>query len=94
MSMKYAYTRHQVPRGSRPDAETYDRMYLIKRLSVLRATYQVRLLAYSAVEQNKKLILSVPKECVFHGTLKDLVKSVPAVIKREVLLPADEGKSS
>ncbi len=68
-------------------------MYLIKSVSVLRATYQIRLLAFFALEQNKKLVLSVPKECVFHRTLKDLIKSVPAVIKREVLLPADEGES-
>ena len=91
--MKYAFTRHQVPRGSRPDGETYDRIYLIKRVSVLRATYQIRLLAFFALEKNKKLVLCVPKECIFHSSLKDLIGSVPAVIKREVLHPADEGSS-
>ena len=81
--MKFNYTRHQVARGSRPDAETGEKNYLIKNVSVLRATYQIRLLAFAAVESRKKLILKVPKSCQFHTTLKDLIKTSGTTIRRE-----------
>ena len=69
------YTHHQVPRGSRPDAETIDKIYLIKNVSMLRATYQVRLLVFKAVESRKRLILKVPQSCQFHSSLKKLIKT-------------------
>lgn len=83
--MEMKYTRHQVPRGSRPDAETIDRIYLIKNVTMLRATYQIRLLAFKAVETHKKLVLRVPPACQFHATLKGLIKTTGKAIKREDL---------
>jgi hypothetical protein len=83
--MQYHYTRHQVPRGSCPDAETIDKIYLIKNVSMLRATYQVRLLAFKATESRKKLMLKVPKTCQFHASLKELIKTTTPTIKREDL---------
>ncbi len=83
--MELKYTRHQVPRSSRPDAETIDRVYLIKNVSTLRATYQVRLLVFKAVESNKRLILKVPNACEFHTSLKDLIKVTGKSIGREDL---------
>ncbi len=62
-------TRHHVPRATRPDAETTTRLYLFKSVSVLRATYQIRLLLSQAEETGKKLIVRVPKAC---GLGKDL----------------------
>jgi hypothetical protein len=35
---------------------------LIKVVSELRATYQIRLLAHRAVEEKKKLVIEVPRE--------------------------------
>jgi hypothetical protein len=64
------YTRHQVPRGSLPDAETIDKIYLIKNVSMFRATYQVKLLAFKATQTHKKLVLTVPRACQFHTSLK------------------------
>lgn len=81
--MDFKYTRHQVPRGTRPDAETSDKLYLIKNASVLRATYQIRLLALRAVELRKKLVLRVPKSCKFHPSLKTLIRTTGNTIKRE-----------
>jgi uncharacterized OsmC-like protein len=83
--MQLKYTRHQVPRGTRPDAETLDKIYLVKNVSIIRATYQVRLLAFKSMESRKKLILKVPKACQFHASLKDLVKTTHNTIKREDL---------
>jgi hypothetical protein len=71
--IRLRYTRHQVPRAVRADAETYDQIMLIKNVSTLRATYQIRLLAFKAAETGKKLVIKVPKRCRVDGTLKDLV---------------------
>lgn len=83
--MEFRYTRHQVPRGSRPDAEAIDKIYLIKNVSVLRATYQIRLIVFKALDSQKKLILKVPRSCRFHISLKDLIKMTGKVVKREDL---------
>lgn len=66
------YTRHQVPRGTRPDAEVADRLYLIKNVSVLRATYQVRLLAYRAGQSGKKLVIRMPRSAKLARDLTEL----------------------
>lgn len=81
--MEFRYTQNQVARGARADAETRDRLFLIKRSSQLRATYQIRLLAYVARERGKKLVIEVPKKCVIHGCLRDLIAECPRFIKIE-----------
>jgi hypothetical protein len=83
--MELKYTGHQVPRGSRPDAETIDKIYLIKNVAVLRATYQIRLLAFKAVQSQKKLMLKVPPSCQFHASLRGLIKMTGKTIRREDL---------
>jgi len=83
--MSIKYTRHQVPRGTRPDAETLDTIYLIKNVSTIRATYQLRLLAYKASENHKKLMLKIPPSCQIHSSLKKLMKLTGQTIKRENL---------
>ena len=67
-------TKRHVARGARPDAEVNNRIYLIKNVSELRATYQIRLLLYRAVQENTKLVLDVPKSCVLSSPLKALAK--------------------
>jgi hypothetical protein len=66
-----------------PDAERFNRMYLIKNVSTLRATYQIRLLAFMAVESKKHLILREPTTCVFHESLEALVKLCKRSVVRE-----------
>jgi hypothetical protein len=73
------------PRGSRADAETSDAIYLIKNVSRLHATYQVRLLAFAARERGKRLILVVPRSCAFAAGLEALVRSSGGTIRREDL---------
>ncbi len=72
--MEFVLTRRQVARGARPDAEVANKLYLIKNVSTLHATYQVRLLLYRAISEDKKLIVDVPKHCQLSGPLASLVK--------------------
>jgi hypothetical protein len=73
------------PRGTRPDAETAEKIYLIKRVPTLRATYQVRLLLFRAAQQGKKLVLRVPATCQFDDALRELLRARPAASEREDL---------
>jgi hypothetical protein len=68
------YTRHQVPRGTLADAEVNKRIYLIKNVSILHATYQVRLLVYKAEQSAKKLVIRVPKTCKMARDLAELTR--------------------
>ena len=83
MEMEFRYTKHQVARGSRPDAESHDKLYLIKNVSELRATYQVRLLAFRALKEGKKLVLRLPKEAREHSSLRELRKACGSLMRIE-----------
>jgi hypothetical protein len=83
IELKRRYTSNQVARGAMPDAEKFNRMYLIKNVPTLRATYQIRLLAFMAVESKKQLILRVPATCVFHESLETLMKLSKKSVIRE-----------
>lgn len=72
--MKFEMTTRHVARGARADAETYDRLHLLKSCSELKATYQIRLLLYRAIQEGKKLVLNIPDECKLHDDLKAMVK--------------------
>jgi hypothetical protein len=79
--MDFRYTRHQVARGTRSDHETDDKYYLIKIVSEMRATYQVRLLTYFAHQKKKQLIIEVPKHCKIHSSLREFQKRFSNLIK-------------
>lgn len=81
--MKSKFTRHQVARSARPDAEAFNKMYLIKNVSKLRATYQIRLLAFRAADSGTKLILRVPVSCEFDISLLELIKTCGKSVLRE-----------
>jgi hypothetical protein len=76
-------TRHQVARSAMPDAEAFNRMYLVKNVSRLRATYQIRLLAFRAVEKGMQLILRVPEACIFDDSLSELIRKCGKSVARE-----------
>jgi len=81
--MKFRYTRYQVPRGARADSESFDKIILVKNVSTMRATYQIRLLAFKAVESKKKLVIIVPHHCRIDHTLRDLMKNLPNIVRVE-----------
>lgn len=72
MNTRTRFTRHQVPRGTLPSAEVGNRLVLIKKVSLLRATYQVRLLLFRAQQEGKKLVLALPKSAKLSRGLSQL----------------------
>jgi hypothetical protein len=81
--MNYRQTKHQVARGAFPDAQKGNDLYLFKHVSMLRATYQVRLLTYLASEAGKRLVINVPLHFKPHPTLSQLLKEFPKTIRIE-----------
>lgn len=81
--MRLQYTRHQVPRGSRPDAEVGDKLYLLKKVPVLHATYQVRLLAYRAQQEQRHLVIRAPRGFKLGPSLRALIAELPGIIRIE-----------
>lgn len=73
--MEFSYTKHQVPRGSRPDAVVGDNIYLIKYVTAMRLTYQIRLLAWMAQSKNKRLIIRLPQNAIVHQELMEFVRT-------------------
>ena len=59
--MEYRYTSHQTARGTRPDGNFGSTLYLVKRVSLLRLTYQIRLLTMMAATQRGRLVIQIPK---------------------------------
>ena len=83
MNVTPRYTKHQVARGTRPDVERMGILYLIKNCSLLRLTYQIRLLTYLATSRGRKLVINVPTKCVIHPTLRAFQKEHSKVIRIE-----------
>jgi hypothetical protein len=79
----YRYTKHQVARGTRADAQKGMVYYLFKNVSVLHATYQIRLLTYFAWKDGKKLIVRVPSVCRKTEALREFVREHGKVIRVE-----------
>lgn len=77
------YTPHQTPRGALADAETREKLYLFKSVSRLRLTYQIRLLAFRAAQENKKLVLRVPKNCRLDRALSVFIKDLRPIVQVE-----------
>lgn len=73
--MEFIMTKRHVARGARPDIEANNNLYLIKNVSSLRPTYQIRLLLYRATQEGVKLVIEVPKSCKISTSLKALIKS-------------------
>lgn len=81
--MDFRYTRHQVPRGARADAESGDKMFLIKNVTNLRLTYQIRLLTFRAQESHMSLIIKIPKASEIDPSLSDFLNEFPNLIRVE-----------
>ncbi len=81
--MDYRHTKHQVARGALADMNTYDELILIKLVSEMRLTYQIKMLTFQAIQEEKKLIIELPKYCKIHKSLKTFIKMYPKSIKIE-----------
>jgi hypothetical protein len=80
-SFDFKKTKHFAVRGTLPDgrSDTGD-YYLIKSVSILHATYQVRLLAYFAWKEGTKLRIRLPKKAARGNSLEKLMKLLENVI--------------
>lgn len=81
-------TRHSsygLMRGARSDAENDECIWLIKNCMQLGCTYQIKLLAFKAMQMRKFLILKVPVACDFDKGLRELVEAARGTIRREPL---------
>jgi hypothetical protein len=72
--MELRYSRWQTPRGARPDAIRGLDRYLIKNVTRLRLTYQIRLLTLAAEEEGGRLVIRVPRACRLSNNLRQLAK--------------------
>lgn len=64
-----------------PTAVFDESIYLLKRASSLRLTYQVRLLAHRAWQEGKKLRIDVPANCEVHDSLARFAEAYPGVVE-------------
>ena len=83
MDVEYRYTKHQVARGARADAVQRDVLYLIKCTSSLRLTYQIRLLAYRALQSQGNLIIHVLPHCKLDPRLRDFQRAYSKLVRIE-----------
>lgn len=83
MSASFRYTKHQVARGARADAERNDGLYLFKNVSLLRLTYQIQLLVFRAKDTGRKLVIRIPANCKLHSSLRDFQTEHSKVIRIE-----------
>lgn len=82
--MDFRYTRHQVARGARPDAtDGGNNWVLLKFVSELHLTYQIRLLTFAAGQEGARLTIRVPKACRLSRPLRDFVKDNKARVRVE-----------
>jgi hypothetical protein len=59
----------------RPDAVRGSQRYLAKNVGLLRLTYQIRLLAYAAAEDQGQLILVLPEASRLSNDLRQFIRS-------------------
>ena len=83
MNLDFRYTRHQVARGAKADAERNDSFFLLKNVSLLRLTYQIRVLAFRAKDTGRKLVIRVPANCKVHPSLRDFQKEHSKFVRIE-----------
>jgi hypothetical protein len=81
--VEYRYTRHQVPRGARPDAHSGASWYLLKFVSELHLTYQIRVLTFGAKQSGVRLTIRVPRPARLSAPLRAFVKEHKDVLRVE-----------
>lgn len=66
-----------------PDAEVGNKLYLIKNVGQMQLTYQIKMLAYLARNQGKKVVVQLPKQAVVHPSLREFVRNSGGLVKIE-----------
>ena len=72
------------PRGARADAAVGTTSYLLKKVPLLRLTYQIRLLTYRAEQVvHDQLVLRHPAGCELSPPLERFVREHPEALRIE-----------
>ena len=74
-TMAYRSSRRQAVRGSRPAATDGPSWYLMKKVTHLRLTYQIKLLTFAAGESGARLIIRVPGGCQVSTPLHEFLQT-------------------
>ena len=69
-----------LPRSVRPDGVKNGQLFFFKCVSVMRATYQIRLAVALATSRRLTLQLVLPPGALIHKSLQDLMDQFPGVI--------------
>lgn len=70
----YRYTKHQIARGSRPDAVAGGHLIPARLTTILRATHRIRMLLFVAVKNDVKLVLRLRRDTRLSPALLDLMR--------------------
>ena len=81
--VEFRYTSSQVARGARPDAVSGSKAWLLKYVSCLRLTYQIRLLTFLATERGERLIIRVPRRTRLSTDLRAFVRDHRSTLRVE-----------
>jgi hypothetical protein len=81
--VEYRYTRHQVPRRARPDAVDGASWYLLKFVSELHLTYQIRTLTFDATQSGTRLTIQVPRPARLSAPLRAFIKKHKDLLRVE-----------
>jgi hypothetical protein len=81
IEITFRLTPHQVPRGALADADANGRIYLFKNVSVLHLTYQIKLLAFRASNEGKKLVIRIPRHTALTDDLRSFVNTSSRLIQ-------------
>ena len=71
------------PRGTRPDAVVGATWYLIKNVSRLRLTYQIRLATYLAIDRRSRVVIRVPSAAELSADLDAFARAHAAHLSVE-----------
>lgn len=59
----------------RADAQKDGKIYLVKACSKLKATYQIRMLLFQAISEDKVFVLCLNPDCLLSNPLKELQRT-------------------
>jgi hypothetical protein len=84
IDVDFRYTGRQVARGSRPDAsDGGGEFYLLKRVTRLRLTYQIRLLTFMAQQAGGHLTIRVPRGTRTSADLREFLRRQRRYVRLE-----------
>lgn len=82
-TLKVKYTKKPSLRGTMPDGQKNNQVFIFKFSSTLNLTYQIKLLAFMCHEKNFTLVISVNKNCVIKPKLNEFLSKFADFVELE-----------